>query len=143
MKPEAQWEVEGGLKLTALEVYKASAARTAWYQALQKLFGRYEYLLLPSAQVFPFDVSVHWPDTINGVKMDTYHRWMEVVVPGSLAGCPVINVPVGFSRDDLPMGMQIIGRNHADFAVLQLAYAHEQATRWVSNRLPPLLGQIY
>jgi amidase len=143
MKPEAQWEVEGGLKLTALEVYKASAARTTWYQALQKLFGRYEYLLLPSAQVFPFDVSVRWPDTINGVKMDTYHRWMEVVVPGSLAGCPVINVPVGFSRDNLPMGMQIIGRNHADFAVLQLAYAHEQATRWVSNRLPPLLGEIY
>jgi amidase len=46
----------------------------------------------------------------------------------TLIGCPVINVPVGFSRDGLPTGMQIIGRHHADLALLQLAYAYEQAT---------------
>jgi amidase len=71
--------------------------------------------------------------------MDTYHRWMEVVVPASLAGSPVISMPVGFSQDELPMGMQIIGRNHADFAVLQLAYAYEQATNWVGKHLPALI----
>jgi amidase len=142
MKPEAQWEVEGGLKLTALDAYKACVARSAWYEAMRKLFQKYEYLLLPSAQVFPFDANVHWPKSINGVKMDTYHRWMEVVVPASLSGCPVINVPVGFNRDGLPMGMQIIGRNHADFAVLQLAYAYEQATHWVRDTLPPLLKKV-
>lgn len=141
MKPEAQWEVEGGLNLTALEVYQASVARSAWYEAILKLFETYAYLLLPSAQVFPFDANVHWPKEINGRKMDTYHRWMEVVVPASLSGCPVINVPVGFNRDALPMGMQIIGRNHADFAVLQLAYGYEQATHWVRDNLPPLLKQ--
>jgi amidase len=37
------------------------------------------------------------------------------------------------------MGVQIIGKNHADFAVLQLAYAYEQATNWVSKHLPPLI----
>ncbi len=71
--------------------------------------------------------------------MDTYHRWMEVVVPGTLSGCPVINMPVGFSRDRLPMGMQIIGKNHADLAVLQLAYAYGQATHWVRDNPPALL----
>ena len=50
---------------------------------MRKLFDRYDYLLLPSAQVFPFDANVHWPKAISGVTMDTYHRWMEVVVPGS------------------------------------------------------------
>jgi hypothetical protein len=39
----------------------------------------------------------------------------------------------------LPMGVQIIGKNHADFAVLQIAYAYEQATHWVQKQLPPLL----
>jgi len=141
MKPEAQWEVEGGLKLTALDVYKASLARSTWYEAMRKLFESYDHLLLPSAQVFPFDANVHWPKAINSVTMDTYHRWMEVVVPGSLLGCPVINVPVGFNRDNLPMGMQIIGKNHADFTVLQLAHDYEQATHWVANNLPPLLKQ--
>lgn len=140
MKPEAQWEVEGALQLSALDAYHGSQGRTAWYQAAARLFEKYDYLLIPSAQVFPFDAAVHWPKSINGVSMDTYHRWMEVVVPASLLGHPVLNVPVGFGSQGLPMGMQIIGRHHADLAVLQLGFAYEQATDWVTRHLPPLLA---
>jgi amidase len=142
MKPEARWEVEGGRSLSALEVHQASVARSEWYRAATALFQQVDYLLLPSAQVFPFDASEHWPHTINGVTMDTYHRWMEVVVPASLLSGPVLNVPVGFGKQGLPMGLQIIGRNHADFAVLQLGHAYDQATRWVSKRTPDLLGRL-
>lgn len=139
LKPEAQWEIEGGLKLSAPDIYHASVVRSDWYREMGKLFESYDYLLLPSAQVFPFEAQVHWPKEINGKKMDTYHRWMEVVLAASMSGCPAINVPVGFNQQGLPMGMQVIGRNHADLAVLQLAYAYEQETNWVRNRLPPLL----
>ncbi len=90
--------------------------------------------------MFPFDVNIHWPTEINGVTMDTYHRWMEVVILGSLSGGPTINVPVGFNGAGLPMGMQIIGRNQMDFAVLQLAHAYEQAAPWIRDHLPPLLN---
>ena len=72
--------------------------------------------------------------------MDTYHRWMEVVVPGTLSGCPVINVPAGFSIHGLPMGLQIIGKRYADFATLQMAHAYEQATRWNLDRHPPAVS---
>jgi amidase len=139
MKPEAVWEVEGGLKLSAQEVFEASTARSDFYRAMLKLFTRYDFLLLPSAQVFPFDARVVWPKSVNSVAMDTYHRWMEVVVPPSLAGLPALNVPVGFSREQLPMGMQIIGPPNADFACLQLAYAYEQQTRWVEKVVPATL----
>lgn len=139
LKPEAQWEVEGGLGLSGADVSKAFAARTEWYAAARKLFSKFDYLLIPSGQVFPFDADLHWPKSVNGVAMDTYHRWMEVMVPATLLDCPVIGMPVGFSAEGLPMGMQIIGKNHADFAVLQIAYAYEQATQWVQKRLPPLL----
>jgi amidase len=140
MKPEAQWEVSGASGYTAADVYRASQARTSWYQAAAKLFERFDYLLIPSAQVFPFDAKVHWPGSIHGVTMDTYHRWMEVVVPASLLGHPVLNVPVGFNAEGLPMGMQIIGRHHDDLAVLQMGFAYELATGWVSKRWPALLG---
>lgn len=139
LKPEAQWEVEGGLGLTGGDVAKAFAARTQWYEAVRKLFLRFDYLLIPSAQVFPFDADVHWPKFINEVSMDTYHRWMEVMVPATLLDGPVIGMPVGFNEAGLPMGMQIIGKNHADLAVLQLAYAYEQTSHWVRDRIPPLL----
>jgi amidase len=141
MKSEAQWEVEGGLKLSAMNVSNAGLARSDWYRAILNLFQNYDYLMLPGVQVFPFGVNTHWPKEINGVKMDTYHRWMEVMIPGTLSGCPVINVPVGFNAKGLPMGLQIIGKNHADLAVLQLAYAYEQSTNWVRDHLPPLLNQ--
>lgn len=139
MKPEAQWEVAGALALTALDVYRASVERSRWYAAASALFEHCDFLLLPSAQLFPFDAAVHWPQRINGVAMNTYHRWMEVVVPASLLAAPVLNVPAGFGPQNLPMGLQIIGPRHADLAVLQLGYAYERATRWVERRPPPLL----
>jgi amidase len=139
MKPEARWEVEGGSNLSAADVFRASVARSDFYRAVATSFESFDYLLLPSAQVFPFDARIHWPKEINGVSMDTYHRWMEVVVPGSLLGSPVINVPIGFNTDGLPMGMQIIGRHNADRSVLQIAFAYEQATQWTKKILPKLL----
>ena len=138
-KPEIQWEIEGGLNVTAMEFQHASQVRSAWYHALGQLFQTYDYLLLPSAQVFPFDAQEHWPREINGKKMDTYHRWMEVVIPATMAGLPAISVPVGFGHAGLPMGMQVIGKPHADFAVLQLAHAYERTIPWVRDYLPPLL----
>jgi amidase len=139
LKPEIQWEIAGGLNVTAEEFQHASQVRSDFYRALEKLFQTYHYLLLPSAQVFPFDAQEHWPKQINGKKMDTYHRWMEVVIPATMAGLPALSVPVGFDPAGLPMGMQVIGRPHADLAVLQVAYAYEQAAPWTRDYLPPLL----
>ena len=140
LKPEAQWEVQGGLQLSAADVYQASINRSDWYRALGKLFERYDFLLLPTAQVFPFDAQQAWPRLVAGREMDTYHRWMEVVIGPTLAGLPSMNVPVGFNPQGLPMGLQIIGPAQADRAVLQLAYAHEQLTRWVQRRPPACLS---
>lgn len=142
LKPEAIWEVENGLKLSAMDVFHASVARSDWYRAISRLFERYDYLLLPSAQVFPFDKSWDWPKEIAGKTMDTYHRWMEVVIPATLSGCPAANVPVGFNEQGLPMGLQIIGRHQADMAVLQLAHAYEQASRWYQRCPPPMLARV-
>ncbi|MGV2292402.1 amidase [Trinickia sp. YCB016] len=140
LKPEAVWEIEGMLKLSAAEVYAASVERSRWYDVLLDVFERFDYLAAPTAQVFPFDVNKRWPDAISGVQMDTYHRWMETVCPWTLSGCPVINVPVGFNEAGLPMGMQLIGRPRGDFALLQLARAYERECDWVNTILPPALA---
>ena len=92
-----------------------------------KLFEDVDYLALPAAQVWPFDVTQRWPTEIAGRQMDTYHRWMEVVILPTLAGLPSISVPVGFNADGLPMGMQLIGKPQGDWALLQLAHGYEQA----------------
>lgn len=139
MKPEAIWEMESGLAGSTRELYKASVNRSAWYAYLCTLFQQYEYLVLPTAQVFPFAAETHWPKEVAGRSMDTYHRWMEIVTLASLAGVPAISVPAGFNGAGLPMGMQIIGKPQADLAVLQLAYSYEQAAVRAYRRESALL----
>jgi len=72
-------------------------------------------------------VTERWPQRIGQRKMDTYHRWMEVVIYATLAGLPSISVPTGFGPNGLPMGLQLIGKPQGDLALLQLAHAYEQA----------------
>jgi amidase len=133
MKPELRWEIESGQALSAKDAHAASMIRSDWYRHVLALFERYDILILPSAQVFPFDAEQHWPDEIAGRRMDTYHRWMEVVIGPTMAGLPVAAVPAGFGPRDLPMGIQIIGRPRADRATLELAMAYEEATDWLSR----------
>ena len=137
MKPEMIWEIENGLGLSAAEVFAASAVRSDWYRHVLSLFERFDFLILPSAQVFPFDVNLTWPNEIVGKPMDTYHRWMEVVIGPTMAGLPVAAMPAGFSANGLPMGIQIIGPPRADRAVLEMAAAYEGATTWL-ERWPEL-----
>jgi ureidomalonase len=136
LKPEIVWEIENGLRLTALDVTRALAARQRWLDVLAGFFDRFDVVVAPSAQVFPFDVGTPWPAEIDGRPMDTYHRWMETVAPWSLAGTPALGMPAGFDARGLPTGVQLIGRPGADLQVLQLGRAYEQATQWV-QRVPP------
>lgn len=137
LKPEAQWEVEQGLKLDGLAVWRASVARSAWYAHLLSMLERFDVLALPTAQFLPFDASLPWPRELAGRTMDSYHRWMEVVVGATLAGLPAISVPAGFSESGLPMGLQLVGRPDGEVALLRLAHAYDRATRWVERRPPP------
>ena len=142
MKPEAIYEVESAQKLSALDIAAASAVRTEWYQAVRRFFETYDFLIVPTAQVFPFDANLDWPKEIAGRKMQTYHEWMKCVLPATMAGVPALAVPAGFGNNGLPMGIQIIGRNHAEFACLQLGHAYDGETNWARHRPPPLRGEI-
>ncbi|MBB5156385.1 amidase [Saccharopolyspora phatthalungensis] len=139
LKPELIFEIEGYQRLTADDISRALEGRDEWYAAVSGLLVDYDFLLAPSAQVFPFDADQRWPRQIDGRSMDTYHRWMETVAPWTLSGLPIVNLPVGFNDAGLPMGVQLIGRNHAEWPLLQLAHAYERATDWPHRVLPPLL----
>ncbi|RZI96344.1 MAG: amidase, partial [Variovorax sp.] len=82
-------------------------------------------------------VEQHWPREVAGRTMDTYHRWMEVVIYATLAGLPAISVPAGFGANGLPMGLQLIGGPQADLALLRVASRYERLARELLNRMPP------
>lgn len=138
LNPQAIWEIERGLKLSALDVHRASELRSEWFRRAAALFETFDALVLPSTQIWPFAVETDWPREIAGVSMDTYHRWMQVVIPASLIGLPALNVPAGFGPGGLPFGLQVIGAYGADDTVLALGERWDWATGWPTKRPPEL-----
>ena len=119
LKPEIIWEIERALSLTSLDFEKAMSKRTNWKKYTTSLFKSFDFLALPSTQVFPFSAKIKYPEKINKTKLDTYHRWMEVVVPASLIGLPTISIPCGFNTKGLPIGIQLIGKSGDDKKILR------------------------
>lgn len=137
LKDSAQWELDRGLNMGAMEVMRASEIRSDWFRACAALFTQYDALILPSAQVWPFPGELPYPTEVAGQTMDTYHRWMDVMVPVSLLGLPALAAPAGFGAAGLPMGAQIFGPLGADRKLLAIGAAYHAATRWPENRPPP------
>src|SRR5712672_1821863 len=132
------WHVEEGRKLTGPYLARVEAKRTALFQRLCGFKNEFDYFILPVNQVLPFDVNVHYPTEIAGVKMENYIAWMKSAYYISAAGNPAMSVPCAFSQSGLPIGIQIVGRHHDDWGVLQLGYACEQATN-VGKRRPAVV----
>ena len=139
MNEYIHWHVEEGRKLTGPYLSRVEVKRTALYQRLCGFKGEYDFFFLPVNQVLPFDVNTHYPQEIAGVKMETYMAWMKSAYYISAAGNPAMSVPCAFSSSGLPIGLQIVGRHHDDWGVLQLAYAFEQATQ-IGKRRPAIIG---
>lgn len=139
LKPELRWEIEHGTALTAREISEAATARARWYGTVTELFERFDVLVGPATQVHPFPAELAWPTEIDGRPMDTYHRWMETVVPWSMAGVPALGMPAGFTPDALPVGAQLVGPPGGERRVLEVALTHESATDHAARR-PALLG---
>jgi amidase len=132
------WHVEEGRKLTGPYLSQVEAKRTALYQRMRRFMEEYEFLILPVNQVLPFDVNTRYPAEIAGVKMENYIAWMKSTYYISIVGNPALSVPCAFSESGLPIGIQIVGRHHDDWGVLQLGYAFEQATN-IGERHPEVV----
>jgi len=133
-KDTLRGEIEEGLRLSAADIGRAETAHGVLWRRFQAFLEKYEYFVLPTTQLPPFDVNTPYPTEIGGVKFDSYIDWMKSCWYISATGNPAASVPGGFTVEGLPVGVQIVGRNKEDFAVLQIAHAFEQATGFGKKR---------
>ena len=131
LKPEARFEVEGLLGsdehpgIGPHDLAECTARRIRLLKRFQSLFDRFDLLLAPTSQVFPFPVDQRWPSQIGDTPMTTYHRWMEVTAPATLVGLPVLGLPLGRDVEGRPIGAQVIAPHHREDRLLQFAHAWE------------------
>jgi amidase len=129
LKPEAIWEMEQGSRLSGDDVARALVEQGQLLERIRIFQERYEFLVCAVNQLPPFDAALPWPREIDGVAMDSYISWMKSAYWISATCRPAISVPAGFTSDDLPVGVQIVGRFRDDLNVLKLAHAFEHSTR--------------
>jgi len=134
LKDTVVWNIEAGRSLSGQQIARAEQKRAALYHRVRQFQTQYEFLLLPVAQVVPFDLSQPYVTQINGEALPTYLDWMKSCYQISVTGLPAISVPAGFTSDGLPVGLQIVGRPYDDLGVMQLAHAFEQVTNFWKRR---------
>jgi len=127
MKDTVIWNIEKGGQLTGPDLGKATHAWHRIQENISQFMARYEYFILPVSQVPPFDIRLPYVTSIAGIAMNSYLDWMRTCTHVSVLGLPAISVPFGFTPNGLPIGIQIVGRRHNDYGVLQLAHAIQRA----------------
>jgi amidase len=140
-KETIHWNTEYGLTLSAADLGMAAETRTRLRQRVLGFLDEYRFLAIPTSAVPPFPISVEYPTQINGVAMENYTSWFASCYYISTVELPSISIPAGFTSDGLPVGLQIVGRHHADVDVLKAAFAFQQATElWKKHPAPLIQG---
>jgi amidase len=117
-KPEILWNVEQGMALTADDVVRAETQRAAMFASAVAFFQDYDLLLCPATIVPPFPVEDRYVAECDGHRFDNYVEWLGIVYAITLVACPALSMPCGFTREGLPVGLQVVGPQRGEAKLL-------------------------
>jgi len=118
LKPEMIWNIEKGLRLSASEIATAEEQRAEIIRQTHAFFSHYDLLLTPATIVPPYPVQARYVDECSGVKFDNYIDWLAIAYSISLTTAPAMSLPCGFTKDGLPVGLQIVARPRGEARLL-------------------------
>jgi aspartyl-tRNA(Asn)/glutamyl-tRNA(Gln) amidotransferase subunit A len=107
---------------------KASQVRTLIEEDFKKAFARCDTLIMPTAPTPAFKLGEKVDDPLQMYLSDIF------TIPCNLAGLPGLSLPCGFSRNGLPVGLQILADHFQEEKMLRVAYAFEQSTDFHSSK---------
>jgi amidase len=118
LKPEVIWNIEEGLKLTVEQLERAEAQRVAMTARAVEFFKTYDLLLCPATIVSPFPIGNRYVAECDGRKFDNYVEWLGIVYAITLACCPALSLPCGFTTSGLPIGLQMVAAPRGEAGLL-------------------------
>jgi aspartyl-tRNA(Asn)/glutamyl-tRNA(Gln) amidotransferase subunit A len=124
-----------GATVTSEQLLRALRRRYEFWTDVQRFLARFDLLITPTVAVPPFEVGRPGLNAVDGQPTSPL-GWMPFCFPFNLTGQPAASVPVGFTSAGLPVGLQIVGRRHADHTVLAASAAFEAAAPWADRRPP-------
>jgi aspartyl-tRNA(Asn)/glutamyl-tRNA(Gln) amidotransferase subunit A len=124
LDPGLRRMMEEGIKIDKKTFMQATAARGAYSSKMRVFMETYDFLVTPQIATPAFDVGLVTPLDDDG---RAWMAWSPYTYPFNLTQQPAASVPCGFTRDGLPVGLQIVGKMFDDAGVLAASYAYEQA----------------
>ena len=125
--------IDEALRLSPTAYVEAWFERNAWAEHTRKFFERYDLLLTPTVATAAFEHGILYPDIIDGQPVSR-EASSAFTFPFNMTGEPAASIPCGFTRDGLPIGLQVIGRRFEDETVLRACAAFEAARPWANKR---------
>jgi amidase len=118
LKDDVIWNIERGLALTVDDMVRAENQRAELYRRAVAFFDTYDLLLCPATITAAFPISQRYLSEINGHRFANYVEWLAIVYAITLVACPALSIPCGFTREGLPIGLQVVARPRGDAAAL-------------------------
>ena len=120
--------IEASQRYDLADYLDAMKARAGFAARVHGFFEEVDLLLLPTVPILPFPAELEAPADCHGAsQVLRWTAWTPFTYPFNLSGNPAASMPVGFSSSGLPIGLQVVGRRHADLAVLSFCRALESA----------------
>jgi amidase len=117
-KPESVWNIQEGLKLTTRDIVRAEHQRAELARRLDAFLRDYDLLLCPATIVPPFPIGHRYVEECDGHKFANYVEWLAIVYAITLTGACALSLPCGFTREHLPVGLQIVAPANGEAKLL-------------------------
>lgn len=137
LPPEVTWSVDTARALDPETIARGERTRAAVYARVAAFFETHDLLICPTTVVPPFPVEWTTVKHCEGHAFDRYIDWIAITFAISMLGLPAISVPCGFTSENLPIGLQIVGPPRGEHALLRAAAAFERACGL--GRITPIL----
>jgi amidase len=135
VREEVIWNLEQGEKLTAADLARAERGRGRLYARAAEFFQDYDLLVTPAAIVAPFDVNIKAINEVEEHKFENYFDWYTISYAITATSLPALSLPCGFTKDGLPVGLQIVGPPRGEALLLSAAELMEQVFQ-IAGKLP-------
>lgn len=121
MDPAVVAYVRRGQALSVDDIRQAFQSRLNTYNEVERVFASHDVIMTPTLSVAAFDIGRDRPEQINGTGLKDFHEWFPFTYPFNMTGHPAVTIPVGFTAENLPVGLQLVGRRFSDHGLLAFA----------------------
>ncbi|MET3600785.1 amidase [Martelella mangrovi] len=134
--PNVTDNVAEGRGYSAEDAAAALIAQSGYYRNWQSFFDDHDFIISPAVTISPRPWRELYPTEIDGVATTSYYHWLAMAYASTIAGHPSITIPCGFDANNMPFGLQIVGRRHDDLGVLAVAAEFEAVIAGLSGFAP-------